>query len=378
MSSRHRVVWALGLQWIVAHATAGAAGAAVYAAAGSNPRALPVFWVGVAILGIAQWLVVRRWLPGVRAWPWVTLGGAAVGSVISWPITLVWTVMLLLTLGRIGATSEGPGLFGLLGGAASLVIGPVLGGGIGVGFGQWMLLRYHTRWAAFWVPAGVVSFTIATPSILPLIFSHLPSETSGAAAVGAFGGSVAGTVTGILLTVLVKEIRSQPDAVQMPSVLQADVVPDTMSGHPITITTAPPAGTGPRFAAMVIDSLLILVLSFLISELLLKFESWGSIGTVLLMPFLYHWVFTSLRGQTIGKALVGIKVVDAGGGAPGWRRAALREILGKSLFSYLLWFIAFGPLMMGLLAGFGSIRLDKHRQGWHDKLASTFVVRARV
>lgn len=379
MTTRFRIAWALWLQWIVAHAAAGAATAAVYATTGQfNTKGLPIPAVGVAVLGIAQWLVVRRWIPGVRSWPWATLGGAVAGLVISLPITGVWFVFLFL----IGATSAGPSLLGLFGGMAALVIGVVMGVGIGVGFGQWMLLRHQTPWAALWIPASIVANIFAGVAValrytmggvLPWDFALSPNGTAGAAAVGALGGAVSGALTGFLLAVLVKERRPQPAAVQIPPIFQTGVGPDTTAGHPIATTPAVPAKMGPRFGAMVMDSLLVLA----VSVALLMVGSWVTMGAVFLVPFIYHWVLTSLRGQTLGKMLAGVKVVDAEGRPPDWKRAALREFLSKSLFSTPLWYFAFGPLMMGLLAGLGSIGLDKHRQGWHDKLAGTYVVRAQ-
>ncbi len=80
-------------------------------------------------------------------------------------------------------------------------------------------------------------------------------------------------------------------------------------------------------------------------------------------PGLYPWLFTGLRGQTPGKMVTGIMVVDKQGKLPGLWRAALRELLGK-LISALALFI-----------GFLWIAWDPCKQGWHDKLAGTYVVR---
>jgi hypothetical protein len=38
-----------------------------------------------------------------------------------------------------------------------------------------------------------------------------------------------------------------------------------------------------------------------------------------------------LKGQTLGKKLLGIRVVDRGGGRPGWARVLWRETLGRAL-----------------------------------------------
>jgi len=69
---------------------------------------------------------------------------------------------------------------------------------------------------------------------------------------------------------------------------------------------------------------------------------------------------SSLQG-TLGKAAMGIKVVDENGqGLSGWH--SFRRNLSKT-FSYVV-----------LVLGFIWILFDKRRQGWHDKLNRTFVV----
>ena len=80
--------------------------------------------------------------------------------------------------------------------------------------------------------------------------------------------------------------------------------------------------------------------------------------------FLYLWLMTAVRGQTLGKMVVGLRVVDAKGEVPDLGRAALRESVGKILSAFLL-------------LGYVWVLFDKHHQGWHDKLAQTYVVRVK-
>ena len=80
---------------------------------------------------------------------------------------------------------------------------------------------------------------------------------------------------------------------------------------------------------------------------------------------LYHWLFTGLKGQTLGKMAVGIKVVNAEGSMPGLGIAALREIPGK-IASFIV-----------ICLGFLWIIWDVRKQGWHDKIAKTYVVRVK-
>ena len=75
----------------------------------------------------------------------------------------------------------------------------------------------------------------------------------------------------------------------------------------------------------------------------------------------YFIVPTIIWGRTPGKWVAGIVVVDSDGRTPG-PAAIPREMIGK-LVSYL----AFGIGILWLI-------LDPKRQGWHDKIAGTYVV----
>jgi uncharacterized RDD family membrane protein YckC len=85
-------------------------------------------------------------------------------------------------------------------------------------------------------------------------------------------------------------------------------------------------------------------------------------AVLIVLCLLYFTLFTGWRGQTPGKMLVGIRVVDAAGGIPGMRRAFMREVVGKFLSSTALYVGFLWPLW------------DAQRQAWHDKIAETWVV----
>jgi uncharacterized RDD family membrane protein YckC len=79
----------------------------------------------------------------------------------------------------------------------------------------------------------------------------------------------------------------------------------------------------------------------------------------------YEVALIAVRGQTVGKKSVGIKVVTTRNEPPGWKSAAIRWAVTAgeliSLFGFVLYLIP---------------SRDKKRQGLHDKLAKTFVVYA--
>ena len=119
-----------------------------------------------------------------------------------------------------------------------------------------------------------------------------------------------------------------------------------------------------RFAACGVDSFIAIALAYV--GVILR---WGNEAPQLytfhlfwLVAGLYYWLMTGLRGQTLGKMLFHIKVVNAQGDEPGLARAFLREVLGKLVSTIVL------------CAGFLWIAEPSQRQGWHDKVAGTYVI----
>lgn len=71
------------------------------------------------------------------------------------------------------------------------------------------------------------------------------------------------------------------------------------------------------------------------------------------------WTFAG--GQTLGKHVMGVRVVRLDG---------KRMILRRSILRYVSLWLAALPLLLGLLW----VLVDDRRQGWHDKLARTCVI----
>ena len=61
--------------------------------------------------------------------------------------------------------------------------------------------------------------------------------------------------------------------------------------------------------------------------------------------------------------MVGIQVVGENGEPIGFWRGLLRETIGKFLSTIVLYI------------GFIAVAFSRDRQGWHDKITSTYVVR---
>ena len=127
---------------------------------------------------------------------------------------------------------------------------------------------------------------------------------------------------------------------------------------------------GKRLGAYVLDVFIPLVLlvffySSQIAEALVNDDSVGAISIVCIV-LLVIYVAVSLilfaKGGTIGKKLLGIRVVKENGLRASFFTMLIREWIGKSI----------SALVLSL--GFLWILIDKENQGWHDKLMSTYVV----
>ncbi|MBI5107121.1 MAG: RDD family protein [Rhodocyclales bacterium] len=136
------------------------------------------------------------------------------------------------------------------------------------------------------------------------------------------------------------------------------------------------AGFWIRFAATIIDTLLVMLVTFPLLWWIYGSRYFdGSMSGLFAGPadILISWVLPSLavilfwrhRQATPGKMLLSLKVVDADSGAP----LSLNQGIGR----YFAYFASTLPLGLGFLW----VAFDKRKQGWHDKLAHTVVIRAR-
>lgn len=92
------------------------------------------------------------------------------------------------------------------------------------------------------------------------------------------------------------------------------------------------------------------------------------------MPAQVSWIFLGLlgtiyfiglwwwRGQTLGKMMLRIKVIRSDGSSLTLSYALLRY--GGSIICCLTLFV-----------GFIWLAFDSHKQGWHDKIADTYVIK---
>ena len=113
-----------------------------------------------------------------------------------------------------------------------------------------------------------------------------------------------------------------------------------------------------RFAARIVDGIILIVPG----ALLARFGITGPIISVL-VTFIYFVAFTAWCGQTPGKMLMGIQVVNSHGVVPTLGQVLLREVPGK-IASTLVLFL-----------GYAWAGWDPNKRAWHDHIGGTYVVR---
>jgi predicted Zn finger-like uncharacterized protein len=136
----------------------------------------------------------------------------------------------------------------------------------------------------------------------------------------------------------------------------------------------PKAGFWIRFVAYLLDSMILGVAQFAIS-LALGFAGEALLGDGdLALPLIsalsgmvigltYAVFFTGYNGQTPGKMALRIQVIRTDGSSMTYGRAFLREVVGKFASGIIL---GIGYLMVGF---------DRQKQGLHDKIADTYVIK---
>ena len=156
----------------------------------------------------------------------------------------------------------------------------------------------------------------------------------------------------------------------------ADAVPVT---PPMTYAASlPKAGFWMRAVASLLDSLLLSLVQFVFSlilgltagTMLSGMEPHGEafvglMATIfgVLVGLTYSVFFTGYCGQTPGKMALRIKVIRTTGEEISYGRAFIREVPGKFLSSILL---GIGYLM---------VAFDSQKQGLHDRIADTYVIK---
>ena len=132
-------------------------------------------------------------------------------------------------------------------------------------------------------------------------------------------------------------------------------------------------GFWPRVGASLIDTVLLLMIlgpvlyliygpEYLVSDSLIQGPLDFLISYVL--PAVAIIAFWIARQATPGKMVIGARIVDSETGHP----AGTGQLIGR----YLGYYVSTIPLLLGIIW----VAFDKRKQGWHDKLAGTVVIRS--
>lgn len=175
------------------------------------------------------------------------------------------------------------------------------------------------------------------------------------------------------------DLDADDDETDKPPLVSYRSAPQTVASRTgLAEGTTEVAPLVPRVLAAVIDLSLLVAIDTVVLYLTLKLcgLEFGDVALIPLIPFVafiaflnggYVAAFTAAGGQTIGKMLTGIKVVNSEEGA--WSD---RVPVGPSAVR------ALGYLLSALPAGLGflPVLVGAERRGLHDRLAHTRVVKA--
>ncbi|MFW1676822.1 RDD family protein [Pontibacter sp. JAM-7] len=132
------------------------------------------------------------------------------------------------------------------------------------------------------------------------------------------------------------------------------------------------AGFWIRVGASLIDTLLMLIIILPLVSFIYGEAYWTS-GQMLLgfwdallnyiLPAVVVILFWVYKAATPGKMALRLKIVDAQTG----QAASKGQLIGR----YFGYFVAILPLFLGIIW----VGIDRKKQGWHDKLSGTVVVK---
>ena len=120
-----------------------------------------------------------------------------------------------------------------------------------------------------------------------------------------------------------------------------------------------------RALALIIDLILVGIVNTILNGVIFGGDPLRGSGVSALLGLAYYLYFWSSYGggQTIGMKALSIKVVKTDG--------SQLDLVG-ALIRYVGLIIAFAVVFVGVIW----VAFDANKQGWHDKIAGTYVVKA--
>ena len=132
------------------------------------------------------------------------------------------------------------------------------------------------------------------------------------------------------------------------------------------------AGFWIRTGAAIIDSILLIIIIAPILTAVYGGDYWldetrpqGALDIILnyILPAVVVIIFWIYKSATPGKMVTKLKIVDA--------KTGTKPSTGQFIGRYLSYYISMLPLFLGIIW----VGIDKRKQGWHDKLAGTVVIK---
>lgn len=135
------------------------------------------------------------------------------------------------------------------------------------------------------------------------------------------------------------------------------------------------AGFWIRTGASIIDTIILLIITIPLLLMIYGEDYWVNEAFIMgpwdliinyLFPFVAVIVFWVYKSATPGKMATNLTIVDANtGGKPS---------PGQFVVRYFGYIVSIIPLFLGLIW----VGIDKRKQGWHDKIAGTVVLRSKL
>lgn len=134
------------------------------------------------------------------------------------------------------------------------------------------------------------------------------------------------------------------------------------------------AGFWIRTGAAIIDSILVLIIIIPILSAIYGIDYWFDQSIVkgfwdvmfnYILPAIAIIIFWTYKSATPGKMVLKLKIVDAKTGD----QPSTGQLIGR----YFGYYISTIPLLLGIIW----VGIDKRKQGWHDKLAGTVVIKSK-
>jgi hypothetical protein len=204
--------WTLWESWVCGMAIAELIGLGIVLIAGAlinslgwGSSAIAIFHsVGLLegiVLGVAQWLVLHRYVKHINTWILVT----AIAAMIAWLVGLQISTLMIFSTNLDTTLTSAMKTQTLLKGV--FLLGAWVGGVLG--FAQWFVLKSHIRRAVWWIVANALAWALGLVVAFMMIgmmhSNYFSLETALAGtAIGLTLGAVVGAITGVALVGLLK------------------------------------------------------------------------------------------------------------------------------------------------------------------------------